>query len=344
MTTQTIFRTRPESLGRNDGVAIPGFIRNGTYFFTELEVFADGIFECWGAVDQDFLARKFKEGWISATVPSGAKFSIHDVIQGKVVSGSWTHDNRTLHESLLDSLHILNPSMEGLVDFEGEDVEVRNGVRYAKIGFTEGAPLRQSRDSKTDQPSKSRFAFVRENGRVFLTSLRIYADGGIDVHPVFGQERVIGIEEFEQVVESGDISVTVPNGTVIEIDQLGRFEVSDVWSYVERSSDFVQEVAEIAGELKGEPDSLTKCRDAYQQYLNEPTTQKREQLKTAYESVPEHHRMYIGDMDTKDIAVRMIIYGEDEIEGWSHRAVARSLGEDELPTIDVPKPVGEDED
>ena len=49
------------------------------------------------------------------------------------------------------------------------------------------------------------------------------------------------------------------------------------------------------------------------------------------------------DMDTKDIPVRMIIYGDEEIEHWSHRAVARSLGDEELPTIEVPKPVDDGE-
>ena len=78
--------------------------------------------------------------------------------------------------------------------------------------------------------------------------------------------------------------------------------------------------------------------------MSEPTVANRAKLKEAYESVPEHHRMYVGDMDTKDIAVRMVIYGEDEIESWSHRAVARSLGDEDLPTINVPKPVDETED
>ena len=38
-------------------------------------------------------------------------------------------------------------------------------------------------------------------------------------------------------------------------------------------------------------------------------------------------------MDTKDIAVRMIIYGEQELENWSRRIVGREMGLEELPTI-----------
>ena len=47
--------------------------------------------------------------------------------------------------------------------------------------------------------------------------------------------------------------------------------------------------------------------------------------------------MYVGDMDVKDTAVRMIIYGEQEIENWSHYQVAKERGE-ELPTINIPNP------
>ena len=42
-------------------------------------------------------------------------------------------------------------------------------------------------------------------------------------------------------------------------------------------------------------------------------------------------------MDVKDVPIRMIIYGKKEIEYWSHRILARKLGQKPLPTIDVPR-------
>jgi hypothetical protein len=41
-------------------------------------------------------------------------------------------------------------------------------------------------------------------------------------------------------------------------------------------------------------------------------------------------------MDVKDIPIRVAIYGDGEIEGWSHYQLAKHLGT-ELPTIDVPR-------
>ena len=67
-----------------------------------------------------------------------------------------------------------------------------------------------------------------------------------------------------------------------------------------------------------------RCREAYREYLDHPTVANRERLKRVYEEVPEHHRMYVGDMDTKDIPVRTIIYGE------GNRGVVKSFLENDL--------------
>lgn len=340
MTTHTIRRIRPEFSIPATGIKVPGFIHNGSHYFTELDVYADGLVECWGAVDLEFLADKCKQGWITPTIPDGADVSIHDVIQAKVASGQWRYDSQTYHERLIEQVRRLNPSMDNLIDFKGEDVEIRNGVRHAKIGFTKATPL-QTALGESSPTGRARYAFVRENGYVFLTAIRIYAGGQIDIHPRYGEERLIDLEAFEKLVSSNDISVTVPSGTLVEIDTLGRFRVVDVWSYVERPGDFIDEIADVIVELDGQPDLVAKCRQVFQEYLTEPTVRNRERLKQAYEAVPEHHRMYVGDMDTKDIPVRMVIYGDDEIENWSHRAVARSFGHEGLPTIEVPTPTDE---
>ena len=70
--------------------------------------------------------------------------------------------------------------------------------------------------------------------------------------------------------------------------------------------------------------------------LKAPMADNKEKLRISYERVPDHHKMYVGDMDIKDTQVRMILYGKQEIEGWSHYQVAQALGE-ELPTIDIPE-------
>ena len=341
MSINSTIRYQPKSLPTVPGIVVPGFINNGgDYYFTEVDIFADGVVDAWGAVDLDFLGRKFEEGWISPIVPDGEEMSIHDVVQGEVTAGQWSHDASGYHERILEGMRQLNPSMSDLVSFEGEDVEIREGIRYAKIGVTEASPIQQA--ATGDSPAgKSRYAFIHEDGQVYLTSIRIYADGMIDVHPRFGEERLVDLDEFKRLVRKNTVSVTVADGSTIEIDTLGRFEINEVYSYVKRKSHFVNEVIATIDEMKGEQTAVQKCREAFEVYLDKPTMQNKELLKQAYEAVPGHHRMYVGDMDTKDVPIRMVIYGDDEIEGWSHRMVARSQGDEELPTIEVPKPEDE---
>jgi hypothetical protein len=44
-------------------------------------------------------------------------------------------------------------------------------------------------------------------------------------------------------------------------------------------------------------------------YNDNPGQEQRERLRLAYEAVPEHLRMYCGDMDSKDGPIRRILDG-----------------------------------
>lgn len=47
-------------------------------------------------------------------------------------------------------------------------------------------------------------------------------------------------------------------------------------------------------------------------YLENPIEFYRDKLREKYERVPEHERMYLGDMDTKDWDYQRILYRPDE--------------------------------
>jgi len=130
---------------------------------------------------------------------------------------------------------------------------------------------------------------------------------------------------------------TVPRGGRVRIHGLGSFVVAKKgWSADAREQ--LREAEDMVAKLSGKPDSIERCRAAYEAYLDSPSEEAREALRVAYHAVPEHNRRYVGDMDTKDVAVRMILFGDQEIENWSHRAAARAQGLKPLPEIRVPKP------
>ncbi|MEU2243818.1 NADAR family protein [Streptomyces sp. NPDC018338] len=71
-----------------DGVRIPGtwrhaFIRNGSYFLTDLFIYADGLIDCWGLVTIEQFEEKLRTGWVATTLPDGAEASAHDLASWK---------------------------------------------------------------------------------------------------------------------------------------------------------------------------------------------------------------------------------------------------------------------
>ncbi|WP_314617024.1 NADAR family protein [Streptomyces stackebrandtii] len=71
-----------------DGVRIPGtwrhaFIRNGSYFLTDLFIYADGLIDCWGLVTIEEFEEKLRTGWVATTLPDGAEASAHDLARWK---------------------------------------------------------------------------------------------------------------------------------------------------------------------------------------------------------------------------------------------------------------------
>lgn len=56
----------------------------------------------------------------------------------------------------------------------------------------------------------------------------------------------------------------------------------------------------------------SKNAGTYYLYLENPIEFYRDKLREKYERVPEHERMYLGDMDTKDWDYQRILYRPDE--------------------------------
>ncbi|MFF4323506.1 NADAR family protein [Streptomyces sp. NPDC001568] len=72
-----------------DGVRVPGtwrhaFICNGgSYFLTDLFIYADGLVDCWELVTLDEFEEKLRSGWVATHLPEGARASAHSLAAWK---------------------------------------------------------------------------------------------------------------------------------------------------------------------------------------------------------------------------------------------------------------------
>lgn len=319
-----------------DGIVTPAFIHNGNHYFIDLEVYADGLVNCWELVDLALFAERLRSGWVTTGVPDGAELHVHGLGSWTVADGTWPIDADAMHARVVELVRTLNPRMENLHDCHGRTEEVIDGVRRSILPLPSEQPVRIVKHARIRGESIS--VFVRQGDTMFLGDLRAYADGVIEIG------RLPRIETLDraaltEAIEGQRIASSVPVGGRVEIWGLGAFTVAEEqWST--EIADVSRSVPDLIDAANGRPDSVQRCRDAYAAYIAAPTETTRAALRVAYEAVPSHNQMYVGDMDVKDVAVRMAIYGDQEIEGWSHRIVARAMGAP-LPTIDVPRPEDE---
>ncbi len=69
---RNVYRTA-ECGGLVPGTSLHAFIHNGDYHLTDIEVYRDGLIECWGLMTFDEFKRKVDEGWVRVTLPPGAR-------------------------------------------------------------------------------------------------------------------------------------------------------------------------------------------------------------------------------------------------------------------------------
>ena len=105
--TDRIFRE--ENGKRIIGTCLPAFINNGgSYFLTEIKIYADGMIDCWGLVDFATFKQKVAEGWVATRLPEGADVSVSLLCQFRVSGvSSWKSPGDFIDE-VADEIEALN--------------------------------------------------------------------------------------------------------------------------------------------------------------------------------------------------------------------------------------------
>lgn len=129
-------------------------------------------------------------------------------------------------------------------------------------------------------------------------------------------ETYYNMEDIERLFVEGTLA-TAPKGEEwVRIEGLGDLRLAAMEGQADLTpADKLGEIADDMAKLAGEEDSLEVCRRAYHYYLEEPSDFSREKLRQKYEAVPEHLRIYLGDMDSRDTDyIRILYHPEDKRE------------------------------
>lgn len=287
---------------RIKGVSIPCIIHNRNYFYTKLSVYEDGVVDCWHAVDLKGFRKEIDKGWVVPQVPCNQSFSVHGIGEFEIQEASWMYDNDRFYERVVDIVKQMNPDLKNLH-------EIQKGERIDEMFTFTAAPGTPYREEgkfliKTINGSQQATLY-RKDDRLCITELTVYQDR----HFRIGMEddRLFSLEEITDMIQA-DVLYSYPvGGEWLYMPDLGNAKVcllTDPISKEER----IKEIEQWCVRTAGEDDAAQRCIRAYHDYLEWPTEQKRERLKELYLAVPEHERMYLGDMDGKDGDYIRIIY------------------------------------
>jgi hypothetical protein len=137
-------------------------------------------------------------------------------------------------------------------------------------------------------------AFIKDGDHYFVTEIKVYKDGKIDCW------GIVDFDGFKEKVNKGWVKTYLPEGARVSMMVSGlNFTANQVTSGVEEQ-EFVKEIEDEIRRLNGQLTTGEICRQALIQYKYEPNEANKEYLRQAYDAVPKHCRMYLGDMDSKD--------------------------------------------
>ena len=303
-----IVRTKPN--GKKYGRAIQLFINNMQCHLTTINVFSDGAVDCWGFVDLNLFRQKLRLRWV---VPGPAKadqcISVFHFGMTGCRNAEWLQNSDSIISEVESIVSALNPERKDLVDMQGSDVETRGKIRYAKMGLPDKKPYRIAESG--EELFGSSFSILRVLPNAFeLTNLFLFSDGLVKV----GWESELSpLDKLKELYGRKEIANSAPAGSRINLPGLGSFEATSDFGGLSEN-DRINELYDELNKMQGKPSVVTLCARAYKEYEQSPSNDKKELLRQAYERVPKHLRCYCGDMDTRDTAIRTVLYGENHWE------------------------------
>lgn len=293
-----------------EGTSIPGVICNGgQYFYIDVDIYEDGMANCWELVDLKGLRNKIDCNWLTALVPTGENVSVHGLGAFQVKEADWRFDQHSYYEHIVQTIRVLNPDFVNIYEVSKREQEQQEARRVAHSPQSTDFYVKSELFYQTVE-GRGFHIFMKYEDANYLVRMTVYQDGQVMINNL-PEEVQCHLDETSAWFQDGTLFTTFDGDISIRILGLGEVTLSEPL-YAADIEEKCKELIDIHKKLNGEKSAHEECRDAYYLYLENPTEFYREKLREKYERVPEHERMYLGDMDSKDWDYQRILYRPDE--------------------------------
>lgn len=287
-----------------EGMEIPGIIHNSSYFLVQLSVYEDGVVGCWHKSDLEQFREDLRKGWVVPAVPIGESLSIHHLGSFPIVDAHWCHDTKGFHRYVSDCVKKLNPEMKNLWRATPRELEKWDKHRVSWSATATPCKLTSELGYNLADGASCNL-FYRKNETLFLTTLTAYNDKSLSIGQ--GGERFYTLVEINAMFADGTLCTQPQEQEWVTVDGLGKL-LFGTPNYIVDVVEKQKMVSELLKKVADEQTAQDLCIEAYYEYLTYPGDWSREELRKAYEAVPEHERIYLGDMDSRDSDFQRILY------------------------------------
>ena len=188
----------------------------------------------------------------------------------------------------------------------GSDTRKEGKVRYAKMGLSDGRPFRT--DETGSRIAGKEIPIFERDGRDYrLQHWFLFSDG---TSRVGTDGDTISFDDVCNRIENDELTTSAPDAEWIEIPTLGRFKPSETNWYIS-ADQRILEAQDILSTLQGNKGAIELCVEMHSNYNENPNAENLNDLRNAYEAVPDHLKRFCGDMDSKDWPIRQILDLED---------------------------------
>ncbi|MDR1154249.1 MAG: hypothetical protein LBL04_06015 [Bacteroidales bacterium] len=285
-----------------EGRTTPAFIHNGGYYYIDMPVYEDGTVSCWKEAPLADISRIIQSGWLTPSVPNGEMLTVHGLSAFRVQNARWNHTVNDFFEYLLTLVKSMNSEMQGI--YAESDEKKKRWEKYRVEWSARGTPFSLSGDDGyIRQDGKATHIFTAFDGIVRLDNITAFANGTYAIDHL----GMITEDELKSQMMQNLIFTSPPLNVPIHLGTLGIVEASEI-SWEVSAGEKWKEIFDYKNELNNKPTASAAAVSAYHAYLEHPTDKSKETLRAAYEAVPEHERMYLGDMDSKDWDYQRILY------------------------------------
>ena len=292
-----------------NGISIPSIVNNRHFYLVKTNVYEDGLIDTQGMADLEHFKTKLNNGKICTSLEDGSELFVFSLGKFIITNGEWLHTKETYYHYICSLVKELNPKLENIYSFYGHP-NFRRTDRYSN---DEPRPYYYKEPDWEDSDmvfGKSMYMIYQEDdGKFYLTEMTIYINGHVEFTnlPIL---RSYKFEDIAKLIADKKLGTSVPLGERLNIHNLGSFKIANQDYNLDIELKYA-EMQNVLYKLKNREDNIDRCRWLLKEYKRNKTQELWSLLKAAYEAIPLHMRIYVGNMDDKDSEVRKILYGEN---------------------------------